>query len=194
MAVQTVTERLTYEDWLRLPATNQPHEILDGVIRMTPAPASDHQWIAGNLHDALRHLAHSGRLGVVLSAPVDVVIRKDPLRTRQPDVLFLSSERTGIRGRRELREQPVIEAAPDLTVEVLSPGETRPDVLAKLEDYRAIGVRECWLVSPEAETVEVLRLGPAGWERDGLHGRGDKVRSVVLPELHLPVDHVFAEE
>ena len=116
------------------------------------------------------------------------------LRTRQPDVLFLSSERTGIRGRRELREQPVIEAAPDLTVEVLSPGETRPDVLAKLEDYRAIGVRECWLVSPEAETVEVLRLGPAGWERDGLHGRGDQVRSVVLPELHLPVDHVFAEE
>ncbi|MBI3945633.1 MAG: Uma2 family endonuclease [Armatimonadetes bacterium] len=51
---------------------------------------------------------------------------------------------------------------------------------------------ECWLVSPEAETVEVLRLSPEGAERAGLFGGGDRVHSELLPELELAVDRVFA--
>ena len=87
---------------------------------------------------------------------------------------------------------PVIEMPPDLVVEVLSPSDTRSAMNEKIEDYRRLGVRECWLASSEAETIEVLRLTAQAGERFGLFGRGDTVRSEVLPELALSVDELFA--
>lgn len=77
-------------------------------------------------------------------------------------------------------------------VEVLSPSERRQSVEEGIEDYRRIGVREFWLVSPEAETIEALRLGENGIERIGLYGRGDTVRSELLPELQIDTDRLFA--
>jgi Uma2 family endonuclease len=63
----------------------------------------------------------------------------------------------------------------------------------KLQDYQAIGVREAWVISPQAQTVEVLQLSASGLERSGLYGFDDLIVSQVLPELHLTVDEVFPE-
>ena len=82
------------------------------------------------------------RLGGVWFAPLDVIVRQEPLRVRQPDLLFVSNENSGILGDR-------IEGGPDLVVEILSPSNNRVDVDSKLEDYAQIGVRECWIVSPQ---------------------------------------------
>ena len=191
MATTAITERLTYDQWRKLPESNRPCEVVDGVIQMPPAPFSYHGWIADNVLECLRPFVRSRGLGVVMSAPVDVLVQKEPLRARQPDVLFLSAERTGIRGAEDLQAMPVIEVPPDLVVEVLSPGETRARVRDKLQDYQAIGVRECWLISPEGETIEVLRLTGKGCERSGLFGAGDNVRSEVLPDLDFAVDAAF---
>jgi Uma2 family endonuclease len=192
MAIDTLSERLTYEAWLKLPETKQPHEVIDGVMRMAPAPVWEHQWIVQNIESALVPFVRSRHLGVVLSSPVDVVIKREPLRTRQPDLMFLSTERTGIRGRKELAQAEAASLAPDLCVEVLSPSNTRLAMDEKLEDYRTAGVLECWLVSPEAETVEILALSPEQITRTGLYGSGDSVISAVLPDLPLTVDEVFA--
>jgi Uma2 family endonuclease len=62
----------------------------------------------------------------------------------------------------------------------------------KLADYQKIGVLECWLVSPEAETVEVLKLESDDVERLGIFGIGDEIRSEVLPDLTLQVNEIFA--
>lgn len=187
-----VTESLTYGEWLKLPETKRPYEVVDGVIRMPPAPSADHQWTVFHLGRKLADHVEDQALGVILLAPVDVVIQKEPLCTRQPDLLFLSTARTGVRGRKELQTMPVIEVAPDLVVEVLSPGNTRSSVQEKIADYQRLGVHECWIVSPEAETIEVLRLTATEVARVGLFGAGDTVRSEVLPELTLVVDEVFA--
>ncbi len=192
MLSQPTTERLTYDEWRKLPETTQPHEVIDGVIRIPPAPRSDHQWTVAALFRGVDSHVRDRQLGVVLPAPVDVVIQKEPLRTRQPDLLFLSFERTGVRGRKELQQMPVIEVAPDLVIEVLSPSDTRSAMDDKIEDYRRLGVHECWLVSSEAETIEVLRLTAEQVERSGLFGRGDTVRTKVLPGLALLVDELFA--
>lgn len=56
----------------------------------------------------------------------------------------------------------VLNIAPDLVVEVLSPSEVKSDLQEEVEDYRRIGVREGWLVNLEAETIEVLRLTSQG--------------------------------
>jgi Uma2 family endonuclease len=131
-------------------------------------------------------------LGVVLMAPVDLLIQREPLRTRQPDILYLSADRTGIRGRAQLRGLPFLEIPPDLVVEVLSPSNTRRDIESKLEDYRRIGVKECWLVSPEAETIDVLRLSAQSTTAAvGIFGIDGTLRSEVLGDFTLYVRDIF---
>ncbi len=187
----TKEERLTFEDYLKMPEVKGRYEIVDGVMRMTPAPNIEHQWIVGRLFKILDRFVEERRLGVVLMAPVDVVISRQPLRTRQPDVLFLSRERGGKPEAAEFRSLPFLEVGPDLVVEVLSPSETRADIEEKIADYCQLGVRECWVVSPEARTVEILRLSKERPERVGIFGRGERAKSEALPEFEIEVDEIF---
>ena len=123
-------------------------------------------------------------LGEVYFAPADIVIKRNPLRTRQPDLLYVSNERSEILG-------DVVEGGPDLIVEILSPSNSRHDIDDKLSDYASVDVRECWLVSPEAQTVEVLSLHDGAWQRTSLHGQGDPINSLVLPDLSAEVSQLF---
>jgi Uma2 family endonuclease len=184
-------ERLTYETWLAMPETKQRYEIVDGVMIMAAAPSADHQWLSSRMYRKLSDFVEPRGLGVVLFAPLDLLIQREPLRTRQPDVLYLSAERTGIRGRRELREFQVLDVAPDIVVEVLSPSNTRRDIQEKLEDYRRLGVLECWLVSPEAETVEVVGLSPEGVVTVNVFGVNDTLTSARVEGFELPLKDVF---
>jgi Uma2 family endonuclease len=79
------------------------------------------------------------------------VIRRDPVTTRVPDIgVFIRSN--------VVEQDGYIHSAPELLVEVLSPANTRAERAGKLKDYESLGVPEVWVVSPEAQTVEVLRL------------------------------------
>ncbi len=184
-------ERLTYETWLAMPETKQRYEIVDGVMVMAAAPSADHQWLSGEIYWKLREFVEIRGLGVVLFAPLDLLIQREPLRTRQPDVIYLSSERTGIRGRPELRGMQVLDVAPDIVVEVLSPSNSRRDIQEKLEDYGRLGVLECWLMSPEAETIEVIRLSSGGVSTEAVFSVNDTLRSAVLEGFELPLKDVF---
>jgi len=85
----------------------------------------------------------------------------------------------------------VLEHAPDLTIEILSRHETRRSRTEKIDDYHQIGVKECWIVSPQAHTVEVLRLSPEEMYTLQIYGVGMRVHSEMLEGLDLPVDDVF---
>jgi Uma2 family endonuclease len=91
-----------------------------------------------------------------------------------------------------LLDQPVIEVAPDITIDIISKTETRRARAAKIEDYRHIGVKECWIVSPQAQTVEVLHLSPEGIRTVGIYGVGMRVQSDMLEGLDLAIDDIFA--
>ncbi|MBI4642008.1 MAG: Uma2 family endonuclease [Candidatus Tectomicrobia bacterium] len=188
----TQTKTLTFEEYLAMPEMKRSYEIIDGELIMAPGPTPDHQWVGLNIVVPLRAFVNERNLGVVLAAPVDVVIQRDPLRTRQPDILYLSAERSGIKGRAELRMLQVFEIPPDLVVEILSPSNTRRDIEDKLKDYMKIGVRECWLVSPEAETVEVLRLSPEQVETVNIYGVSGMLRSEVLEGFTLSIREIFS--
>jgi Uma2 family endonuclease len=185
------TTLLTYEDYLALPETKRRYDIIDGEMIMAPAPTPEHQWFLGNAYMNLRAFVEAHRLGIVLFAPVDVLIMRDPLRVRQPDLLYINAERFGDKPLNEILRQNPLEIAPDLAVEVLSPTNTRVDMESKCADYGKIGVRECWLVSPEARTVEVLRLTPQSAETIGLYGTGSVVRSNVLSDMELKVNTIL---
>ena len=189
--MSTRAKKLTFNAWQALPETKQRYEIVDGVMLMPPAPTWDHQWIAQEIFARLRDFVNERGAGVVFMAPVDLLIQREPLRTRQPDVLYLNAERTGIRGRAQLRGIQFLEIPPDLVVEVLSPSNTRRDIEDKLGDYRNIGVRECWLVSPEAETIEVLDLSAEEVSTEAIFGVDGTVSSQVLGDFNLDVQDIF---
>ena len=178
------TRRLTYEEYLKSPEIKQRYEIVDGEMIMAPAPTVRHQQILRQLFVLLHRFVSERQLGELLFAPVDVLIQREPLRTRQPDLLFVSNERAGL-----LRD--IVEGPPDLVVEILSPANTRTNLEDKLADYGGLGVNECWLVSPEARSVEVLRLEGGKWTRISIYGLGDQVQSQVLSGLAFPVDGLF---
>ncbi len=119
------------------------------------------------------------------------MISRHPLRVRQPDVLCLNSQRTGIRERSDVVGMNFLEVPPDLTVEVLSPSNTRREVQGKLEDYRQIGVYECWLVSPVAETVEIITLTGQEPKSVAIFGVDATLRSELLPGIALDLREAF---
>ena len=165
--MSTQTKRLTYREYLKTPEIKARYDIVDGVMTMAPAPTVTHQRILLRLVRLLDQFVSEQQLGEVLLAPVDVIIGREPLRTRQPDLLFVSNERASILGDQ-------VEGAPDLIVEILSPSNTRSDLEAKLSDYATLGVSECWLVSPEARSVEILGLTEGSWVRLGISGLGSR--------------------
>ena len=187
----TKTKRLTFEEWQALPETKQKCEVVDGVLIMAPSPTDPHQLIAGEIFLRLAPFVKERDLGVVLQTPRDVLITREPLRVRQPDLLFLSAARSGVRRPSDLVGPSRIDAPIDLVVEVLSPSNTRRDIEERLADYESIGVPEAWIASFTARNIRVLRLAPDGWNEAAIYGMGDTLRSEVLPGFELAVGDVF---
>lgn len=182
--MSTQTKRLTYDEYLKGPEIKARYDIVDGVIIMAPSPTLEHQKILRQLFLSVHGFVAERQLGEVLFAPLDVLVQREPLRTRQPDLLFVSNQRSGILGQ-------IIEGAPDLVAEILPPVNTRSDLEAKLGDFAALGVPECWLISPEARSVEVLELVEGNWTRLAISGLGDQVQSNVFSGLELHVTELF---
>lgn len=189
--ISTATKILTFEEWLNLPESKQRYEIIDGVMIMPPGPTGEHQWDAQEIYVRGRNFVLERNLGVFMLAPFDLMIQRDPLRVRQPDILYLNAQRTGIRGRADLKGIAFLEVPPDLVVEVLSPSNIGRELESKLRDYRQIGVYECWLVNPQAETIEILDLTGTEPQSLAVFGVGDTLRSHRLPGFELNLREVF---
>lgn len=186
------TQYLTYEEYLAEPEIRQRYDILDGVRHFMTNPTRLHQGILLNIGEILRRYQRRTRTGKTFIAPCDVLIRESPLRTRQPDVLFISNERLA-ECKEETDPTPLL-AAPELVVEILSPSENRRSVGEKLIDYCAIGVQECWLVRTEPQSIEMLRLTKEGFESAGHYNPKETFQSLAMTNLSVSVDEIFASE
>ncbi len=189
--MSTSTQVLTFEQWLRLPETKQRYEIVDGVMYMPPGPSGHHQWIAQEVFVRGRDFVRSKGLGVFMMAPFDVMIQRVPLRVRQPDVMYLNTQRTGIGGMADLRGINFLEVPPDLVIEVVSPSNTRQEMDAKLRDYHRIGVYQCWIFSPEAGTAEIIDLTSGGPTISAVYTVNETLRSDLLPGFELNLQEIF---
>jgi Uma2 family endonuclease len=175
---ENVTSYLEGPEWL------SPRELVWGMVRDAPAPWYGHQLAVGQVFTHLDAHVRAHQLGVVLVAPLDVVLDEERALIVQPDVLFVSESRRDI-----LRRQ--VWGAPDLVVEVASRRTARRDRTLKLGWYRKYGVRECWLVDPERWRVTVIDLAGRGRESVGVFAGGDRLRSAVLPAFDEPANACF---
>ena len=178
--------KLTYDDLALFPDDGKRHELIDGEHLVTPAPHLRHQRVLQNLNHRLDTFVRERELGRVYFAPADVVF--SDVDVVEPDLLFIARERLAIVG-------AVVRGAPDLVVEVASPGSRRQDEVLKRGLYDRAGVREYWLVDPEAETVKVFRRQEGGYGRPLLlsASEGDRLETPLLPGLEIPLVVVFAE-
>lgn len=186
--------RLTFEDWRSLPTVKRRHEIVDGVLLTQSAATVEHQLVLQNIAFPLvEFVEESTKSGMVFFVPGDVLIRRDPLRVRQPDIFYISPERTGIYDSSDLRGLDFLEKPPDLTVEVLLPDEIDWVVADRIRDYQQFGIYECWLVHLETETVEILELTGCRPKTIDVFSKDDTVTSKQLPGFKLRLNEVFSE-
>ena len=188
---EATKKKVSFEDYLLMPEINHPYEIIDGEFMPSPAPIPAHQRMSANIFKRLDEHVEAKGLGVVLFAPVDIILQRHPLRTRQPDVLFIHKDKLSGTGFDAIEELQILEIAPDLVVEVLSTSDTERVLSGKLADYQPIGVKECWLVSREARSVEGLQLTKEQSQSLGHFGLGETIRSEVLPNFQMTVDAIF---
>lgn len=188
---EVTKKKISFEAYLLMPEINRPYEIIDGEFMPSPAPIPVHQRIVANVFTPLSNYVETEDLGIVLFAPVDVILQRQPLRTRQPDVLFIHRDKLSGTGFDAIEELQILEIVLDLTVEVLSSSDPERVLSGKLSDYQRIGVKECWLVSREARSVEVLQLTNEQSQSLGHFGLGESIRSEVLSDFQLTVEAIF---
>ena len=185
------TKRLTFDEWQALPETKQRCEVVDGVLTMPPSPLGEHQWISSQILVRLANHFMARDQGIVLSAPYDILIQREPLRTRQPDIMVLNAELTGIVCPADMVGRRFLESPPLLVVEVISPSNTPQELEERLADYRHIGVPECWVASFPGRSVEVFCLTAEAATSIATFGMGDTLESDILPGFSLPIADLF---
>lgn len=190
MSVVNPNVRFTYEDYRSLPESMEKrYELLDGDLLMVPAPTTAHQRVSRNLEFLLLQFTREHRLGEVFYAPVDVVLGQGKQReVVQPDILWVS------RGRREIVTEQEIQGAPDLVVEILSPGTEERDRGYKKALYARYGVQECWIVDPVTQTIEIHVPSTEGIDLRASFQKGEILTSHLLRGLQLDTSEVFAQE
>jgi len=129
-----------------------PCELIEGrIIPMSPAGIS-HGIYEMNFALALRRFADEHDLGVVATGEVGIYTRRDPDSVRGADVVFISHERDQLRA-----SAGFLDVAPELVVEIISPDDKWSDVIEKLREYFAVGVKLVWVADPELRSVLAYR-------------------------------------
>ena len=174
----------TYEDYAALPDDGHRYEIVDGVLYMAPSPNRRHQNTAFEIASYLRtHVKLTG-LGQVYIAPFDVEL--NPRTVVQPDVIVVLNHNLD-----RITESRIV-GAPDLVVEVSSPGTVGYDREKKQRNYARAGVPEYWIADPWSRTVEVLSLVADGYRSLGVFEGKAILPLEVVPDFLVHVEQFFA--
>ena len=183
--VRAANPRVSYADLERWPDDGRRYELYDGEVFVIPSPILLHQIVAGRLHLALNdYVCEHG--GIVLFAPLDIVLTEYDVV--QPDLLLFVEERRHFLNLRQVTRVP-----PDLAIEILSPGTVRNDRGRKKQLLARHGVREYWLVDPDAVSIEVMALQDERFVTAGVASGTARIESPLLPALTLsPSDLVPA--
>ncbi|MBI3189603.1 MAG: Uma2 family endonuclease [Ignavibacteriales bacterium] len=179
-----VTEelKLTYTDILSLGESNRPMELYDGEFVMAALPIPLHQFISANIIALLRGYVHKRKTGKVFTS-VDVYLSE--VTVLQPDVCYLSNERSWINDGKKFK------GAPDLVVEIISPSTEERDRTFKFREYAKHGAKEYWIVSPHKQEIEVYQNSERGFQLVRIFKPEEKMNTPLFPDAEFEVEEVF---
>ena len=182
----TAALRWTSADLEVLPDDGKQYEIIDGELYVSRKPDLEHQLTSGHIFVALHQWSRATGSGVAIIEPGIIFAEDDDVA---PDVVWVSHSRlAAIRG-----TDGKLHAAPELVVEVLSPGATneRRDREAKLKLYSRQGVHEYWIADWQHRQVQAFRRQNAALHLAATLFAQDILESPLLPGFSCPVADLF---
>lgn len=192
-SVNELDESLTYSyanylNWL----FDERLELIKGKIyKINPAPSRVHQKVLTNLFIPIGNFLKNKPCDVYV-APFDVRFPngsradKDIYTVLQPDICVICD-------RNKLDDRGCL-GAPDLVVEILSPGNNKKELLHKYKVYEEFGVKEYWVVSQSDQSILIYTLDDKGkFQPSKIFTLSEEVGSSVLPGFVLKLDDVFED-
>jgi Uma2 family endonuclease len=152
--MSTVARVMTAEELLQLPRGKQRYELAKGELRTMSPAGSAHGAVTPRLSTLLDQYVSANGLGLVFGAETGFLIEQNPDTVRGPDVAFVQQPRIPVDG----PPDGYWPGAPDLAVEVVSPGDTVRDVDEKVVEWLNAGSQTVWVVRPRQKTLTVHRV------------------------------------
>jgi Uma2 family endonuclease len=174
--------RMTADELMNLEDDSRRHELIKGELLTMSPTGEKHGAVTMNLALLLSVYVKANNLGVVYAAETGFKLESDPDTVLAPDISFIARERVGV------LSEGYRAGAPDLVVEVLSPGDRRSEVEHKTALWLELGAKSVWNVSPRQKTVEVNRVNG---EMKLFH-ETDELADDTVPGFHIVVSEIFA--
>jgi len=178
----------TYSDYLKW-GFQEKLELLNGKIFRLSHANKKHELVTNNLLVKFKKLL-SGTSYFIFNAPYDVRL---PLLNKKNDyeIITVAQPDLGVVCDNSKIDKFGCCGAPDLIVEILSPGNSQKEVNLKFDLYEEAGVKEYWIINPVEENVIAFTL-----EEDGRFGGGkmyasESIISHFIPELKIKVKNIF---
>jgi Uma2 family endonuclease len=173
----------TYNQYIALPDDGKRYEIANGILLLAPSSTGSHQDTVGEVFFHLRSHVKLPGLGLVSQAPS--VVELSSKDVFQPDIFVVMNVNLD-----RVQEKKFV-GAPDLVVEVASPGTVAFDRLTKYDAYERTGVPEYWIVNLERQTVEVFVLEGGKFQSLGVFHGDQRVPSRLISWLSVRVEQFF---
>jgi Uma2 family endonuclease len=183
-----LSKSYTYADYFSWKFEERVELIKGKIFKMSPAPNRIHQKLTGAIYMSLGTFL-KGRSCEVYVAPFDVRIPrvskddKQIITVLQPDVCVICDlsklDKRGCVG------------APDIVVEILSPGNNAKELKNKYDVYQEAGVREYWVVSPQNQWVRIYTLENSSFRESPYYVAGDIANSTVLEGFSIAINDLF---
>lgn len=185
-----INETYSYADYLLWKFKTRVELFRGKILKMSPTPNVKHQMIARGLYGHFFNFYRNNVICNFFPAPFDVRIpKKDAKDTEiftvvQPDLCVICDPD-------KLDERDCI-GAPDLIIEILSPGNSKKEMKLKFELYEEAGVREYWIADPNTESIliNVLKNGKYITQKPVVD---DEVTSTIFPSLKIHTNDIFEE-
>lgn len=183
--MSTFTRQITADELFAMPKGNVRRELVRGEVREMAPAGSNHGSVTNRFAFLLSRHVYAHDLGEVFAAETGFRLRTDPDTVRGADVSFIAKSRIPKDG------APVgfWPGAPDLAVEVVSPGDTLEEVEEKVDEYLSAGARMVIVITPRRKTATVHRPGanPLVLREGDVLDAGD-----VVSGFRCPIADIFA--
>src|SRR5579884_1684091 len=157
MSEARAPQLITADDLFYMPDHDHRYELIEGRLVKMPPTGGGHGSIEGEIYYAIRAFLKTHPLGTVLTGEVGFVLRHNPDTVLAPDVAFIQAGREPAKGSDAWDK--FWELAPDLVVEVASPGDSKRDMRDKTQRWLSFGVQLAWVVWPKQKTIDVWQAG-----------------------------------
>ncbi len=168
------------------PLDDTRYELIDGALQVAHQPHWEHQFTSGKLFVALQGWSDQTRAGMANLAPGVIFSPEDGVA---PDVLWISRERRA----RGLRPDGKLYIAPEIAIEILSPGgaNERRDRDLKRKLYAREGVEEYWIVDWRVKEIAIYRRDGDTLEPALTLTDADALTSPLLPTFSFPISELW---